>query len=208
MPSEFPYGSFANYSPRGTSALANRSRIICGNVKAGKRSQIEAAIPKLAEPAAAVLRPFLNPDVTLVPVPRSAPLSEGALWPARVIADVLVANGFGKEILVLVERVAAVQKSSSSPAKERPLIDEHIKSMRVRQDLLAPDQITLVDDVLTMGRTTFACAALLHEYFPQSEIRIFAMIRTQGMVEDIDVIFDPSVGVITGYPSGKAFRDP
>lgn len=208
MPSDFLYGTFANYSPRGTSDLSVRSRIICGNIKAGKRSQIETAIPKLAEPAAAILKPFLSPEVTLVPVPRSAPLSDGALWPAKVIADILSASSYGKEVLALIERVAPVQKSSSSPAKERPLIDEHMQSMRVRGDLLGPTQITLVDDVLTMGRTSYACATLLREAFPEAKIRIFAMIRTQGMVDDITSIFDPAVGTITGYASGKSFRDP
>ena len=206
--SEFLYGTFANYSPRGTSEIAKRSRIVCGNIKAGKRSQIETALPRLADPAAAVLNPFLNSNTTLVPVPRSAPLSEGALWPAKVIAEVLAEGGYGREVLPLLERVIAVQKSSSSPAKERPLTHEHVESLRVRQDLLEPTSITLVDDVLTMGRTTYACATLLQQSLPRAEIRIFAMIRTQGMIEDIDVIFDPSVGTIVGYPSGKTFRDP
>jgi uracil phosphoribosyltransferase len=80
--------------------------------------------------------------------------------------------------------------------------------MRVLRDLLVPEQITLVDDVLTMGRTSFACASLLQAAFPLTKIRIFAMIRTQGMVEDIDTIFDPSVGIVTGYASGRSFRNP
>ncbi len=46
------------------------------------------------------------------------------------------------------------------------------------------------------------------EAMPNTEIRIFAMIRTQGMVEDIETVLDPSVGTITGYLSGKSFRDP
>ena len=208
MPSEIEYGTFANYSPRGTSELSRKSKRICGAIKAGRTSQIERALPLLENPQSDVLRPFLNPDVTLVPVPRSAPLAVGALWPAKVLADTLVANGYGHEVLPLIERVAAVRKSSSSPASERPLIHEHVESMSVDADLIQPDQITIVDDVLTMGRTMFACASLLRDAFPNAEIRAFAMIRTQGMVDNIDRIFDPSVGTITGYPSGKSYRDP
>jgi Predicted amidophosphoribosyltransferases len=155
-----------------------------------------------------VLQPFLNPQVTLVPVPRSAPLVEGALWPSLVIAQVLQEAGYGQSVQPLLERVTAVPKSSSSPAAERPLIDAHRASLRVRKDLLSPAQITLVDDVLTMGRTTFACAALLQEAFPEATIRIFAMLRTQGMQAEIEAVFDPSVGTITGYDSGKAWREP
>lgn len=208
MPSEFPYATFANYSPRGTSETSQRSRRICGKIKAGSVSQIEKALPHLKKLEAQVLAPFLNPDVTLVPVPRSAPLTDAALWPSKVIADVLAAQGYGSEVVPLIERVTAVRKSSSSPASERPLVPEHMDSMRVNADLIHPAQITLVDDVLTMGRTTFACASLLAEAMPESEIRIFAMIRTQGMVDEIESVLDPSVGTITGYPSGKTFREP
>lgn len=208
MLSEIEYGTFANYSPRGTSELSSKSRRICGAIKGGRASQLEKALPLLADPKSAVLQPFLNPDVTLVPVPRSAPLTAGALWPAKVIADILASNGYGREVLPLIERVTAVRKSSSSPASERPLIHEHVDSMRVTADLIRPDQITIVDDVLTMGRTMFACASLLHDAFPDAEIRAFAMIRTQGKIDNIERILDPSVGTITGYPSGKSYRDP
>ncbi|QFS85192.1 hypothetical protein [Roseivivax sp. THAF197b] len=71
-----------------------------------------------------------------------------------------------------------------------------------------PDKITIVDDVLTMGRTSFTCAELLRAVCPDAEIRIFAMIRTQGLQDDIDQIVDPATGVIVGYPSGKTHRDP
>lgn len=208
MPSEFPYATFANYSPRGMSHVSQRSRRICGKIKAGSISQIEKALPHLEKPESKVLTPFLNPHVTLVPVPRSAPLTDGALWPSKVIAEVLAEHGYGGEVASLIERTAAVRKSSSSPASERPLVPEHMDSMRVNADLIHPDQITLVDDVLTMGRTTFACACLLHNAMPDTEIRIFSMIRTQGMVADVESVLDPSTGTITGYPSGKTYRDP
>lgn len=208
MPSEFPYATFANYSPRGTGEPSQRSRTICGALKAGRVSQIERAIPRLTEPAAAVLQPFLNPSVTLVPVPRSAPLREDALWPSQVICEVLLAAGYAGGVEPLIERVTAVPKSSFAAKGERPLIMDHKASMMVHGDMFAPEQITLVDDVLTMGRTTVACAELIQERFPDCTIRIFAMMRTQGFVDDIEAVFDPSVGTVTGYPSGKSHRDP
>ena len=152
-------------------------------------------MPHLQKPDAAVLRPFLNPETVLVPVPRSAPLREGALWPSRVICDVLVEHGFGREVLPMLERIRALPKSSHSPAAERPLIHDHIDSMDVDKPLFCPDTITIVDDVLTMGRTSFSCAEMIRGVCPNADIRVFALIRTQGFVEDIDKIVDPSVGL-------------
>ncbi|MER3355868.1 MAG: hypothetical protein RLQ73_18125 [Hoeflea sp. D1-CHI-28] len=208
MPSEFTYGTFANYSPRGTSEPSRRSRAITAAIKAGRVSQVERMIPRLAEPAAAILTPFLNPNVTLVPVPRSAPIKEDALWPSKVIADILCAAGYGARVETLITRISPVQKSAFAAARERPLVHTHIESLRVRFDLLQPEQITLVDDVLTKGATTAACAELLHEEYPNATIRIFAVMRTLGFVDEIETVFDPCVGRIVSHASGNPYREP
>lgn len=209
MPSEYNYGTFANYSPRGSSELSENSRKICGAIKAGKINLLETAVPILRQERAAILQPFLDARVTLVPVPKSAPLVEGALWPSRVICDVLRSNGFGMDVAPFLVRARAVRRSSTSPAAERPLWIEHFESIEVDPaPLFQPKCITLVDDVLTMGRTSYACAERLREVFPDTEIRIFAMIRTQGLIPDIERFVDPSVGTITGYDSGRTHRAP
>ena len=208
MHSSFEFGTFANYSPRGTNEFSTRSRNICGKIKGGEIALIERVIPFLKDTKAAILVPFLNPNVVLIPTPRSAPLVEGSLWPSKLIADILVSNGYGAEVRPILIRTTAVKKSSTSPSKERPLIDEHYSSMEVQTDLIAPTQITLIDDVLTQGRTTYAGAMRLKEAFPQARIRVFAIFRTLGTIPEIDTVFDPTVGSIIGYPSGKSFRDP
>jgi len=208
VPSSYEYGTFANYSPRGTSDLSRKSRTLCGAVKAGKLHTLGTAVPHLQDSKSAVLEPFLGPDVTLVPAPRSAPLPDGALWPAKVICDVLHEHGFGQEVQTYLTRTKAVPRSSNSPAAERPLVPVHLDSIEAERPFFVPDKITIVDDVLTMGRTSFACAELLRAVCPDAEIRIFAMIRTQGLQEDIEKIVDPSTGIIEGYPSGKTHRDP
>jgi len=165
--------------------------------------------PHLHGGEAADLAPFLNPQTSLVPVPRSAPLAEGALWPAQVIAGVLQRSGFGAEVLPCIRRATAVRKSSSSPAKDRPSVDEHLESFAMNRELSNPADITLVDDVLTQGRTMAACALMLHDAFPDAQIRCFAMIRTLGFVDNIEKVLDPSTGVIHYYAnSGKTFREP
>ena len=209
MLSEIPYGTFANYTPRGNSELSAKSRTLCGHIKAGKVGLVESAIPYLKRADAAALAAFLNSQASLVPVPRSAPLADGALWPAKVIAEVLVRKGLGREVLPCIRRAMAVRKSSSSPAKDRPSVAEHYESLVLDGQLVRPAQITLVDDVLTQGRTIAACALRLHEAYPDAEIRAFAMIRTQGFVENIEKIVDPAVGVIKYFEgSGKTYREP
>jgi hypothetical protein len=205
--SEIPYGTLLNYSPRGASALSGRSRDICGGIKGGKLNVISCAIPHLQGPSCEALRPYFGEDATLVPVPRSAPLTEGALWPAMVIAEVFVSNGLGAEVLPCVRRVTAVRKSSSSPAKERPQVSEHYESLGVDEQLMGPAQITLVDDVLTMGRTMFACAMRLIEAYPEAVVRGFALVRTQGLIPDIEELVDPSTGVIS-YNGRWTSREP
>lgn len=208
MPTKYSYGTFANYSPRGKSDLSVRSQKIVGRIKAGEVAVLESALAHLKEPKAQILQPFLNPDVTLVPVPRSAPLAKEALWPSKVISDVLVKNGLGASVHAMIERIRAVRKSSTAIAIERPLIPEHMDSMQVTQDMLIPDEITLIDDVLTRGATTAACARILQNQFPTASIRIFAMMRTQSFEADIKKIVDPSIGEIIAYDSGKPYRNP
>jgi len=56
----------------------------------------------------------LGEDAALVPMPKSAPLPAGALWPARLLAEALVSEGLGAFVLPLLERAVAVQRSATA----------------------------------------------------------------------------------------------
>lgn len=218
-----PYASLANYSPRGQSPLSEKSRSLRDLVKAGRIEVIRINTGTQEEPQsvslsqflrtekAHILRPFLNEETTLVPIPRSAPLpEEGALWPSKVIADFLLKEGWGKEVYPCIRRITAVDKSSSRySADTRLSVLEHYQSLGIHPELLIPKEITLIDDILTQGRTAYACAQKLHDAFPEAVIRLFVMVRTQGLIPDVEQIIDPCTGEITYNTStGKTTRTP
>jgi orotate phosphoribosyltransferase len=68
--------------------------------------------------------------------------------------------------------------------------------MRVEGGIAPPERITIVDDVVTKGRSLVAAAELLRAAFPDSEIQAFAISRTLGFVDDVPKVTVPVVGVI------------
>ena len=175
-----------------------RSRAWRSAVKAAKPDWIGVALDHLkADLEESGLGRFLGPEVTLVPAPRSAPLSEpGALWPARVICEGLVTRGLGKEVVPCLVRTEAVPKSAFAEAGGRPTAERHLESMGIEHGIFAPGSITVVDDIVTIGRTLMASASHLRESFPEAELRAFALIHTYGLTPEVDRIDVPYVGAL------------
>jgi pyrimidine operon attenuation protein/uracil phosphoribosyltransferase len=72
----------------------------------------------------------------------------------------------------------------------------------------APDlRLTLVDDVITRGRTLLAAAARLQEAFPCAEISAFALVRTLSRNETLSRVLDPCEGEVR-WIYGDARRSP
>lgn len=65
--------------------------------------------------------------------------------------------------------------------------------------LANPPRITIVDNVITEGRTLLATAALLRARFPNAEIRVFALIRTMGLQPDVERIVTLCAEVIEHF---------
>jgi len=206
--SELPFGSYLVYSPKGQSEVSRKSRQVRDAVKSGKEPTLRSIVEHLAKGfGASGLGAVLGPDVTLVPCPRSSPLVEGALWPGRLIAEELVKAGLGRQVLVLVERVEAVPKSSFQARGERPNARKHYDTMRATPDLASTPRITLVDDFVTKGNTILGAASRLAEVCPGASISAFALVRTKGLQPEVADLVEPCVGRIYERTPGEADRD-
>lgn len=90
----------------------------------------------------------------------------------------------------------AVPKSAFAAPGERPSLDTHYTSFECATSLIQPPHITLVDDVVTKGRTLLAAARRIREAFPNSDVKAFALIRYLGLALDIDSFREPVLGEI------------
>jgi hypothetical protein len=149
----------------------------------------------------------LGADVTLAPAPRSSPQlpGAGALWPGKLIAEALVRAGAAAATMCCLRRTVAVPKAAFATPGARPSVEKHMSTMAVERGLESPPRITVVDDFVTKGRMLLAATSLIADAFPEAEVAAFALVRTRGLVDEIERIVDPVVGVIT-FEDGDARR--
>jgi hypothetical protein len=205
FPSRLPYAAFLQYSPRGSQPTSVLSKDVTLAIKRdgylrGLR-MIEFAAKRIREEQGnyPVLGSYFGPSVTLVPAPRSSPLSDPrALWPALRICQSLKAEGCAENVLPCLKRVKPTTKSATAGSGNRPDPAAHYESFEVEKQgtLVPPTSITIVDDVITRGSTFLAMYQRLSEAFPKAEIRCFAVVRTMSGVE-VDPILSPVEGTIS-----------
>jgi len=222
FPSEISYTAFLHYSPRGVSRTSVSSRAFRDAVKNDSSIQflkdgktesvrgIELIVSSLRQELEnfPFLRECLGPKVALIPIPRSAPLSnKDALWPSRRICEALVAAGLGAEVSPLLKRISAVQKAATASKGMRPTPEQHYESTIIDNEVptLIERPLTLVDDIITRGSSFVGMFRRVAEAFPKREISCFALIHTESEGE-IDKLKAPVRGTITRYPSGKLWR--
>ena len=68
--------------------------------------------------------------------------------------------------------------------------------MAVDTQLINAKRILVVDDIVTKGATLLAGASRIAEAFPEADVHAFALIRTLGLVPDVERMIDLTVGQI------------
>ena len=172
---------------------------------------IEHVVTRILEAGGHDLLEILAKDATLVPIPRSAPpppRQKNYLWVPLRICDALVAAGMGCSALTCLERVRAIAKSAGAAPGKRPALEIHLDSMSVVPPVVRPAKVVLVDDVVTRGTTLLASACLVREALPGTDVACFALVRTRGLVPEVERIVDPVVGVIRLNAKDEAERRP
>jgi hypothetical protein len=146
-------------------------------------------------------------DVTLIPVPGSAPLKDqNGLWVPNKICEALLAAAVGREVMPCLVRNYKVKKNASQPPGNRATVQEQYDSMGVQTDLVeAPyDRIVVVDDFITKGRTLTAACSRIQEAFPAATVRAFTYVRSKGF-DEVDQLVEPFEGEVryNGYDANR-----
>jgi predicted amidophosphoribosyltransferase len=195
------------YSPTGESDVSQRSRLMCARVKNGSQKWLKCYVARMRQDDACRFNGFFREHTLLVPVPQCRSGTLPSFWVARRLAHALLDAGLGEEVWPGLRRIAAVDKSASAWRGKRPTVQQHYQSFAVIPSPRTPSDIVLIDDVITKGRTAVAAAVRLQEAFPSATIRVFALVRTMGLVMDVRRLFDPCEGSIH-WNGDDVHRDP
>lgn len=151
---------------------------------------------------------FFQPNTILVPTPKSSLMRPDTLWVPERIAKALVNVGLGNAVSSCLFRRVPVPKAARSPPSMRPTAARHYETIGIQAGLSPPDEILLVDDIVTRGATLLGAANRLADAFPQTRIRAFAVIRTISRPDKFNKTFDPRIGTITLRRDGDTIRRP
>jgi len=197
------------YSPGGAGAVAERSRLLCSLLKSADTHFMQKYAARVSQQVAAhePLADYFDGAPVWVPVPGSAPVVSDTRTVAETLSEALVNAGVGRDIWTGLCRRRAVRKSATSCPGKRPTVGAHFESFAIAMDTPPPPRVVLIDDVITKGRTLMAAAMRLHDAFPGTAIRAFALLRTMGRVAGINQLVDPCIGVIR-WRAGDAHREP
>jgi len=151
---------------------------------------------------------FFDAKTTLIPIPGRAPRrGVDTLWVPERICQALCRAGLGREVWPALSRTKMVPKSAFAAPGDRPELQTHVESLAVTSNVPPTPKILLVDDFVTKGRTLLAAAHVLSNAIPRIEIRAFAVVRTMGLVPDVEKTLWPIVGEIR-LEHGDALREP
>jgi hypothetical protein len=213
--SQLEFGALLTYAPHGDSPETRRSKDVMfvlkrdgyvGEPKILMSEWIAQTIQRrMTElPFAS----FFQSNTILVPTPKSSLMKPDSLWVPERIATALVRAGIGKGVALCLVRDKAVPKAAFCAPSDRPTAAQHYESMSVQGSLSKPDEILLIDDVVTRGATLLGAANRLAQVFPHSHIRAFAAMRTISNPNEFEKVYNPCIGTIDLWESGDTFRRP
>jgi predicted amidophosphoribosyltransferase len=190
-------------------ATCERSRLLQVLLKTGDAGFIRKYACRVHQQAmdSPPLAGFFGAADVLIPVPGSSPHAAGGLWAAEHLAAALVNEGLGRLAWSGLRRVRAVRKSSTAAPGKRPTVNLHYESFFLERPAIPLERIVLIDDVVTKGRTLLAAASRVQEALPCAQIRAFALIRTMGLIPEVQRLLDPCKGEIR-WRAGDAHRSP
>lgn len=149
----------------------------------------------------------------------SAPQRPGAVYGTHELASAL-AEPFESPVVELLRRHTRTPKSSAATSKaQRPFVGHHYRSTEVVIPELVTvnrlenrGRIVIVDDVLTMGRTLYACAFHLRRAFPDCIVVGFAVLWTPFGLETAGGFRAARTGTIQLHPkdgprAGETIRE-
>lgn len=156
---------------------------------------------------------FERENLTLVPIPRSAPLppknlsSGQTLWPSLYFCQAMQAKGVKCNIEPCLERVVKIRKSAFASPGERAEPMEHFNTMTLdRATLTLGREILLVDDFITRGSTIVGAASLIKNRHPNANVSAFTVVRTV-YARELKRLIEPCVGEIS-FEDGRLSRAP
>lgn len=199
------FGSLLSYTPNPSTAESQKAKDVMYAIK--NDSSIEDPPIQTSDWIARTIQenmatlPFsalFRKNPVLVPVPRSTLAQADSLWVPHRIASALFKERIGKEVLACVTRAEPIRKAASSTASQRPRPSEQYRTMRVQGSVSEPqpEEIVMVDDIVTRGATFLGAANRLVEAFPKARIRAFAAMRTISNSSEFTTLYNPCAGTI------------
>lgn len=201
---EFDSISLIQLARTATPEIINQGRNMTAYFKAGRADFLDYIL-NLDPTITQFLSTHISQNSSLVPIPRSAPLLPNGVWPAKLICQKLLSLGFGHDIHDLLVRTEAVREGHfTSSASDRASIQEHYDTIQIpRPNLINPERIILVDDVITQGRTAVACCKRLRTLYQYTPISIFTPVITRSF-HIVTAVIEPKIRKVQYYDSGKS----